>query len=209
MHSERAIALVQPWRTPSLLALGIAATGSPLLLTTLATGAADAALVGLSLLFGAATFQGLRIRRWLDRLPLEIAPLGGAGTVNGVRVYRFRFRLGRGRPLKDLVVRVSFQPDRGGAPVELPVGAPQGLLTGPVTVVASDPTWATATPGRFLLSGSCEGGGERWEARAEIHSSAIREGSFGGIDVRNGRVEFTSDWTAVTARERTLTPPKR
>lgn len=203
------IAVVRPWRQRTIVLAGTIGVGAMLVLTTLASGIGDLALVVAAGVVAFTSVQFVRVRRWLDGLPLEIAPLGGSGSVNGTRVFRFRFRLGRGRPFRDLVVRVSFQPDSGGMEAELPVAAPQGLLYGPVTVVASDSGWATTVPGRFLVTGSCESAGARWEARAIVHSTAIREGSFGGIDVRNGRVEFSSDWTAVTAKERTATPTKR
>jgi hypothetical protein len=202
LHSERAITIVQPWRARTLLQAVVASAGAPLLLTLLTTGLWDVLLVGLALGTGAAGAQLLRVRRWLDQLPLEIAPVAGTGLVDASRVYRFRLRLGRGRPLRNRAARVSFLPEggqpEGGQPeVELPVAVPDGVLFGPVTVVARDPQGVCGGPGTFVVRARCESGGARWEAEARVPSAAIRPGVFGGIDVRNGKVVFSADWATL------------
>jgi hypothetical protein len=196
LHWERAIVLVEGWRARTLLGVVVAGAGAPLLLTALTTGVGDVLLVGAALAVGAGGVQLLRLRRWLDQLPLEIAPVAGTGLVDASRVYRFRLRLGRGRPLRNLGSSVSFLPE-GGGEVVLLVDVPEGVLCGPVTVVARDPQGLCNGPGTFLVQARCESARSRWEAEARVPSAAIRPGTFGGIDVRNGKVVFSSDWATL------------
>jgi hypothetical protein len=186
LHGNRAIAVVERWRLRSWLMLGGLGVGAPLALTFPAVGALDLLLVGIAMAAAGGTLWVVRLKRFIDGLPLEIAPVVGTGLVDGVRVYRFRARLGRGRLLRDPSAEVSFV-GSDGAPRRLDVEVPRGRLLGPFTVLARDRGGACATPGEFQVGVAASAGGTEWRAERRIPVDAVRDGWFGGFD----------DWTSL------------
>ncbi|MEQ1504975.1 MAG: hypothetical protein ABMB14_22270, partial [Myxococcota bacterium] len=101
---------VESWSSRAWSGATAVAVGAPLLATLVTTGIVDAVLVAAAL--GAAIAAGwvVSVRRSLDALPVELAPQAAVGPVDGVRTVRVRFRLGRGRTMADVAVRVVFAP---------------------------------------------------------------------------------------------------
>lgn len=195
MHSERAIAVVQPWSLRTLVVGAVVAVACPLALTYVTPLAGDLAMVGIAGASGAVGGWAIRVRRWLDRLPMEIAPVVATGRVDGVVVYRFRVRLGRGRPLREVAATVRAE-DHDGEVVQLPTLVAGGTLTGPFTVVAHVPPVRALRPRRFDVDVVGTAGGRRWAAAAQLGADAIQHGRFGGIESEDGRVRF-DDWVEV------------
>ncbi|MEQ1564406.1 MAG: hypothetical protein ABMA64_02125 [Myxococcota bacterium] len=172
-----AFAVMSPvWWTPPLvdLGLGLCALGS------LAGG-----------------WSAIRLKRRLAQLPLEIAPVACVGWVDGVRVYRFRVRLGRGRVLLLPAATVSFVDDEEER-YALAAEVPGDEMLGPFVIRVADPAHQCTGEGRFELRVECESpGGERYAAVQVIPSAAVRPGRFGGIGSARGSVTFDVDWTAI------------
>lgn len=198
LHGDRAIAVVEPWSLRTWLAVGGAAVLVPLALTFPATGALDLLLVGVAAASAGGVGWAIRIRRWLDGLPLEIAPVVGTGIVDGVRVWRFRARLGRGRLVEDPRAEVSFVGSDGVA-TPLEVEVPRGRLCGPFTIIARDVGNRFGASGAFRVSVSARSSGTEWRADRQIPAEQVREGRFGGIAPGPGPIRFEGDWTSVEA----------
>lgn len=196
MHGDRAIAVVEPWSLRTWLALGGAGVLLPLALTIPAAGVLDLVLVGLALTSAGGALWAIRVRTWLDRLPLEIAPVAGTGRIDGMRVYRFRARLGRGRRLQDPSAVVEFVGSDGKA-LPLDVQLPQGPLCGPFTVIARDTAGSFGNPGELRIRIAARAAGSEWQAERRILATDVREGRFGGISPVSGKIRFEGDWAAV------------
>lgn len=195
MQWERAIAVIERRPPGTLLAGGLVGAALPLLLTPLTPLVGDLALGLVAVTSLAAAWWALRLQRQLGALPLEIAPLVGTGIVDGVRVYRFRVRLGRGRMVAMPSATVTFvdeEDERRALPAEVPADE----LCGPFTIVVRDPTHAIGD-GRFEVRVACEAEGRRWETARELPTDVIREGWFAGIALADGRIRFDSDWTRI------------
>jgi hypothetical protein len=195
LHSERAIAVVEPWSLRTLVLIAAGAAACPLALTVVTPLAGDIAMVGIAGAIAGLGGWAVRVRRWLDDLPMEIAPVVATGRVDGVTVYRFRVRLGRGRPLKEVSATVRAE-DQDGAVIQLPTLVAGGTLTGPFTVVAHVPPSRALRPQRFDVDVSGTAGGRRWNLTRRLDAGALRAGRFGGIESEDGRVRF-DDWVEV------------
>jgi hypothetical protein len=170
----------------SLVALVLAGVVAPLAATFVVAGALDAVMVGVACAWGAGGVWAWRTRAVAAELPLELAGAAFSGRVNGVRVYRFRVRLGHGRAMHGPVAAVTFRPEVG-APVELAVAAaPSDILVGPWIVVASDPDGVCDAPGAFDLAVRATERGRLWEAAGIWRREALVDGRFGAGMARVG-----------------------
>jgi hypothetical protein len=175
----------------AILALGAGGAALALLGTWWAPPALDAALAALALaLAGGSSAIGLEKRR-LAMLPLALSPVALRGTLDGVRAWRFRVRLGRGRSMVLLGATVRFHGEDGIVISLKPVLPASARFLGALTLVVLDREGACAGPGRLQVEVSAAEGDRTWTA----------EGSWSTTDTRPGR--FAADFVLVGGR---LTP---
>jgi len=175
----------------------VAAIGAPLAGTILATGAGDVVLVALSALAAAATVAAGVHRQRVASLPLQISPKALVGRVDGWPVYRFRARLGHGRPARDVRVEVRFEGPTG--PSELtPVVASLPAAVGPWTVAVVDRGARCGGPGTFAVRVCAREDGNTWEATRRFSWDTLRPGRFdAGVSRRRGRLQWDEPWDGV------------
>lgn len=196
MHPERTIPLLERHRPGTILGAGVILALAPLVGLPFVPGLGDLLLAALAAAIAGATGWAFRESKRLAELPLEVAPVGAIGWLDGGRVYRFRARLGRGRSLRDPVAEVTFLPEQG-EPIGLSAEWPARSLCGPITVLVRDPAGRVQGAGRFALRLTVRSAGQTWTAAATIPSDALREGRFGGVTVAGGRVAFDEGWAAL------------
>ena len=129
-------------------------------------------------------------------LPLEVGPEALVGRVDGVKVFRFRARLGHGRAASRAVAHVVWRGEDG---VDIPLSVePAGYarVVGAWTVCARDRSGRTGAAGELHVVVKAEERGRTWQAEARWPATAIRRGRFGGPDVRDGRL-VNVDWDAI------------
>jgi hypothetical protein len=200
---ERAIALIEGRSARWWMGAGAVGAVVPLLLTALTPLAVDVGLVALSVASVGGAWSAVRLKARLAELPLEIAPVVGTGIVDGVRVYRFRVRLGRGRSVLLPFATVSFV-DEEDERYALRAELPGDDLCGPFVIVVPDPEHRCLGEGRFEVHVVCESEGRRWEAERVLPRTVVQDGWFGGIDVSSGTLRFEPDWTRLV----TGSPPR-
>lgn len=132
---------------------------------------------------------GVRRQRWLRSLPLEVAPVALCGWWGPTRAYRFRVRLGHGRPMQRARARVRYE---GATTVELsPVLAEAPVLVGPWTVCVLDPGGVVGPGGRLILAVEAREGEQEHAIEAAFAVDELGEGrfgpGFGGSPVRLSR----------------------
>lgn len=201
--TDRVHATVESMSVRAVLRAGVVGGLAPVALAALpwTPALADAVLLALSPVVPALAWSALYLRSRLDALPLQIASTVGAGYIDGVRVYRFRVRLGRGRRAALPSATVSFE-DADGETFALAAKVPAEELIGPFTIVTPDPEHTCAGPGRFHVEVACEGQGRRWTASAVIDKRAVAEGWFAGVEPDRATVRFTPHWAAMFQEER-------
>lgn len=192
------MAFVDRRSIPWWLTAGVTCAAAPLALTAWTPLLGDLLLALLSLGTLGGTWQIVRWKREAARLPLEIAPIVGTGIVDGVRVYRFRVRLGRGREVFLPVATVSFV-DEEDERYALRALIPADELLGPFVVLVPDPDHSCLGDGRFEIRVACDADGERWEAERVLPKSALREGWFGGIGLSRRGLDLDGDWTQIVS----------
>lgn len=160
---------------------------------------ADVGLLALGTAAPLAAWSAVRLRSQLETLPLAIAPVIGTGSVDGVRIYRFRLRLGRGRRVLTPSATVSFE-DVDGERYALAAHVPADDLIGPFTIVCPDPRQVCAGPGRFVVQVACDAPDRAWTAQATLDKRLAHDGWFGGVENGADGVRFTSEWGVVVPR---------
>lgn len=194
MHNERNIRAIEGLGTAgvaALAALGLSMGAAAI--PTLTPLVADVVLVVLGLGSVGAAGYAWSVQRWLQQLPLELAPVVGRGRVDGQIVYRFRALLGRGRALHDPRVRVRWLPE-SGEPVELTATLPARSLCGPFTILVPDPGDRASGTGRFHIEVKVVEGGRAWTAEGSYPNGAIHGGRFGGILTSKRGIHWGDDW---------------
>lgn len=183
----------------TFLRLGIGGGLAPLAFAALpwTTLPVDVVLVAFSPIAPMIAWVGLLVRARVDALPLEIAPTVGTGHIDGVRVYRFRVRLGRGRRAASPSATVSFE-DADGETYALAARVPADEVIGPFTIVCPDPEHTCAGPGRFHVEVTCVAQGRSWNAAAVLDKSDVAEGWFAGVEPDRSTVRFTPQWSAMS-----------
>ena len=185
------IEVFERWPATRLIAVAIVLVALPLALAAapFTTGAADVALVALSIASAGAGAGVWRRRAIAAGLPLELSRVGLAGSVNGVRVVRFRTRLGHGRAMRAAVAVVSFEPVGGPAVPVATLRPAAPVIVGPWTVVVPDPDGRAE--GAFVVRVTAAEGPREWSAEARYPVSELGRGWFcGGIVRRGGRLVF-------------------
>lgn len=171
--------------------------GLPVVGTLLVSGAADVGLTAIAMGAGAAAGWGAWYRRRVSTLPLEIAPVALVGRLDGHPVYRFRLRLGHGRPMHDARAEVSFVGPAGETPLAPVLGEAPTLL-GPWTLAVVDRAHAADGPGSFRVRAEVTEGGRTWRAERTWPREALRPGRFApAVRIRHGRLEWEGPWDAV------------
>ncbi|MBW1877941.1 MAG: hypothetical protein JRI25_24575 [Deltaproteobacteria bacterium] len=173
--------------------------GAPLAGTFAVTGLADLALVGLAMLAGGGTTWAVLYRRGLGLLPLEFAESALRGRLDGCAVYRFRIRLGRGRPMRNAHAEVAFVREDGTEVRLEPVADQVPVLLGPWTVAVLDATRQCDGAGAFRVRVRVQEGGRIWESERTWPRAMVREGRFeAAICRRRGRLVWDPvAWDAV------------
>ena len=154
---------------------------------------AGAGLSSASALFWASV-QWTRSRR--AQLPLELAPRALVELGDAVDLYRFRVRLGRGRLMGDMSIRVSFCPEEGPV-VQLSVeSGPVANWLGPRTLLVCDREGRCRGPGHFEVEASARSGGRLWTATRRWPRDDVQEGRFSpAFSVVDGRFSrWLPDW---------------
>jgi len=173
--------------------------GAPLAGTLAVTGTADLVLVALAVLASGGTTWALVHRRRIAHLPLEFASLALRGRIDGCAVYRFRIRLGHGRPMRNARAEVVFLADDGSEVRLAPVSERLPVLVGPWTVAVLDPEGKCDGAGVFRVRVHVEEGRRTWECERTWRRDAVREGRFEAA-IRRHRGRLVWDpvaWDAV------------
>lgn len=184
-----------PQRTFVLAAGG--AVAAPLL-AALALVEPIWAFAALLPLVGAAALARHRAR--IAGLPLEVAALGLVGRVDGMKVFRFRARLGRGRAVARAVAEVRW---RGPDGVEIPLSVEPGSyerVVGAWTICARDRGGKTGDAGELHVVVQADEGARTWQAAAQVPVAGLRRGRFAGAAVSGGCL-VPGDWQAVVPEE--------
>ena len=150
----------------------------PLVATVAAAPLVDVALIGLSGGFAACGGALAYVRRRALQLPLRLSDVACRGLLGGVRVYRFRACLGRGRAFSRGVASVEYMRDdlRVSLPVTLSRIA-QGV--GPWTLVVTDPDHVVSGEGHFMVEVQMQEGTRRWKTEQRYPVSELLTGVFG------------------------------
>lgn len=146
-----------------------------------------------------ATALGVHRAR-VAALPLEVGPEALVGRVDGVKVFRFRARLGHGRAASRVVAHVVWRGEDG---VDVPLSVePSGYarVVGAWTVCARDRNGRAGAIGELRVVIKAEERGRTWQAEARWPATAIRRGRFGGPELRRGRLVHV-DWDAILPDE--------
>jgi len=186
-----------------LVAGSVVVVALPLAGTLLVQGTADLALAGVAAVAAAGAAWIAWLRRQLARLPLELSPHALRGPLQGGEVYRFRVRLGRGRPMHNASAEVSFVPESGEPVPLVPVLDRAECLVGPWTIAVSDQGGQVVGPGRFEVRARVEEGGRTLEVSGGWARDDLVEGRFhSGFTVAKGRLCWEPDaWDEVVPLE--------
>lgn len=189
---------LERWRPGAIAGLGGAVSALPLAAIPFVPLLGDV-IAGVVCVAGlVATGWLFTERRRIGQLPLELAAAAARGRVDGVDVYRFRARLGRGRRMRRPEVTVTWRP-ADGAPVPLAVALPVDDLCGPWTIVASDPAGVVRGPGALHLEVRVDSAGQPWRAAASYELEAVPAGRFDqGLQLGRRGLEWSDAWDRVT-----------
>ena len=183
----------------TLVAVGVA---MPAAATVLATGAVDWVLGGAALSWALAGLGAGVHRRRAARLPLELGETVLTGRVNGTTVYRFRARLGYGRPSRGPSHEVAFVPEAGD-PVRLEVLTVPESVVGPWTVVAVDRDAVCREDGCLAVIARAREGAREWRAERSYRVADARAGWFRApVRVGLGRLQWDDGtWDRIVGEE--------
>lgn len=136
-----------------------------------------------------AVVVGAVWQQYVDSLPLRLSAVAARGELNGVPSATIRAMLGHGRVLRDPTARVMLlRPGRPPRPVRcLLPGAP--VILGPWTITAIDAE-LSEDDAEVVFEVEGEEQGRRWEARAVMAASDLRDGRFGGIEVSDSGLRW-------------------
>lgn len=178
----------------------LASAGAVLVPVVLAAVLADPVWLAMTAVPAAIAVGLGMVRARAAALPLEIAPQVLVGRVDGVKVFRFRARLGHGRAASRAVATATWVGEDG---VEVPLSVePAGYarVIGAWTVCARDRGGRTGAGGELRVVVTAEERSRAWRAEARWPATEIRRGRFDGAEVRGGRL-VDVDWDRVLPEE--------
>lgn len=161
-----------------------------------AAALADPVWLAIATVSVAVSFALGSYRARVANLPLEVGPQVLVGRVDGVKVFRFRARLGHGRAASRAVADVRWVGEDGVEVLLSVEPAGYARVVGAWTVCARDRAGRTSGAGELHVVVKADERGHTWRAEARWPATEIRRGRFGGPDVRDGRL-VPVDWNAV------------
>jgi hypothetical protein len=180
-------------------AVAVLLVGAPIAGTVAVTGMADLVLAGLAVLAGGGATWAALHRRQLALLPLEFAEAALQGRLDGCTAYRFRIRLGHGRPMRNACAEVEFVREDGAVVRLEPVMDQAPVLLGPWTVVVLDPARQCEGDGVFRVRVQVKEAARTWESERHWPRAVVQKGRFeSAIRLHRGRLVWDAvAWDAV------------